>query len=417
MRLIFLLFLVPLLYASPPINETMGDNDEMAEALEDYYNESIAENSSITLTFGEHSQELSLFVSVDIAGLNLMLDNMTHPAEGLMLITARGYEQEHLTSLPSDGYPNFPCDRSWFDRGAEPAWRCDFDEDYCVEFENRTWMDYGAEVNFTFRNISESVPFSSNAVAVPENILEEMKTSSGSENLTVIIEGNATFTYQINDRGFEGDDCVSSYYEVSESVPFSVNATFTVAGGQKLFFLRAPVLREQWFRNNQFNTILLSQSPLYYAEIRMDGNQSWNFTIREFYNATGPYGLQLIISNMTEGESWSEAKNGSTPIPLQEEDYSFAYIYEFNHSYSGIGKHNLSLHVNDSFLGTAQYKEILFSRMLSYNGTYTEEGSPADESARPSAGLQKQELSSVEIALGFVVLVLFLSFFYFWSPK
>ncbi|MBD3210487.1 hypothetical protein GF318_03850 [Candidatus Micrarchaeota archaeon] len=416
-NLVFLL-LVPLAFALPPVQDAMDENTDFSAELEGYFNSSIANNSSIMLSFGDNDRTLYLFASVGIAGMNLLLDNMTHPTPGLSVITARGYQQDHLVAIPSDGYPDFVCDRGWFESGAQYAWRCDFDGDNCVEYESNTWVFYNGAVNFTFRNVSESVEFTSNEIEVPEAVLEEMETSSGRENLSVIIEGRVEFIYEINNRTF-GADCASNLSNHTGTVPFSVNASFPVAGDRKLFFLKSPVLREQWFRNNRFDAVVLSQSPLYYAEILFDGNQSRNFTIRDFYNTTGAYGLVEIHSNQTSETGFTEYMSQSSPFPLQREDYNYTFIYEFSHRYSGLGLHNLSLSVNDSFLGREQYNETLLSRMLSYGGAYDEKGERLSNStpARKSAGFAKQELTVIELSLGFVGLVLFLAFLNFWMPE
>jgi len=357
-------------------------------------------------------------LSVDIIAPNLVVDNLTHPTPGLAILTARGYQQEHLTAIPNEGFPDFTCDADWFYGGAQYSDRCDFDNDFCAEFENQTYVIYSTNVTFIFKNISENASFSSNLIPVPQSILEAMKNSSGIDNLMVLIEGNVSFIYTINDRGFDGVDCTSSYYNITGHVPLSVNKSFAVAGTKKLFFLRSPVLREQWFRSNRFNTIVLSQSPLYYAEISKDGNQTWNSTLREFYNVTDNYTVMYVFSNKTSEKGWSEAVNLTTPTLLQDTNHSFAYIYEFNYSYLGLGKHALSLDVNDSFLGSAHYGEVLLSRMLSYNGTFSEQGKPIDEEiTRKSAGFTKQGLGFVELALGFVALILFLSFLNFWVTR
>jgi hypothetical protein len=323
---------------------------------------------------------------------------------------------DHMVALPSDGYTDFVCDLDWFIGGGQYAWRCDFDNDYCAEYENNTYMDYNASVNFTFRNASESVDFDSNVVEVPEAVLDVMRDSSGAENLSITIEGNATFTYVINNRSYDGLDCFNVFFTKAVQVPFSVNASFPVGGERKLFFLRAPILREQWFRNNHFDTVVLSQSPLHHAEISLDGNTSRDITLREFHNETDDYGLMRIYSNLTDGP-FGEYRNLTRPTALQQDDHSFAFIYEFNHSYDGIGRHRLSLDVEDNFLGRGNYFDVLTSRALTHSGTTTEEGKPADDDARRSAAFQKQEITLVEVGLGFVALIIFLSFLNFWMPR
>ena len=174
MRLILLLLLSTAVFAQPPIDDVIDHNANAS--LDDFYNSSIAINSSVLLNFGNISlKNLSVSSSMEIAGMNLMLDNMTYPVDGLSLMVAWGSLMDHLVAKKAEGYPDFICDRLWYDAGAGFAWRCDFDNDNCVEFENRTWIERNLDVTFTFRNKSRSVPSSSNAISVPEDILEEMK--------------------------------------------------------------------------------------------------------------------------------------------------------------------------------------------------------------------------------------------------
>lgn len=415
MRAIILLLLLQLSFAAPPIAQAMERND--GADLEGYYNGSLADDSSLQIAFGSYVHDLTVSLFVDIAGMNVMVDNMTAPLEGLSLITARGYEMEHVLSRPSEGYPDFICDLDWFTGGAQYAWRCDFEDDYCAEYENGTSMGYDANVTFTFRDATETVGYSSNVVPVPEAVLEAMRNSTGAEDLRVSIEGNATFLYVINDRSYDGLDCYSVYYNYSASVPFSVNASFPVAGESKLLFMSAPILREQWFRNNRFDMVVLSQAPLYHAQVLMDGDISRDIALRGFYNETDGYGLMRIYSNLSEADSWIEYRNLTYPRQLQAQDHGYAFIYRFNHSYQGIGRHALALEVEDSFLDNASYHDVLISRALTYNGTSREDGGPIGDDARPSAAFRKQELTLLEMGLGFVALILFLSFLNVWVPR
>ncbi len=419
MRLFFLLLLPSLVfgqYAEPPISDVVGNNTLLVPSLEGYYNASAANNSTVQITFGDYSTDVPVSASLEIAGLSILVDNMTYPMEGLSLIVAWGYRQGHIVSLPVEGSEAFFCDYDWFQGGMQYAWMCDFDGDSCAEFENRTFVVYDVDATFTFRNVSESVPIDSTLVPLPSSVLEAMEDSSGSEMLNVSLEGEVIFIYEINDRGFGFGDCSSNYSNVSGSIPFSVNRSFVVGGVHKLFFLRSPVLREQWFRNNHFNVVVLSQAPLYRADIFLNGNLSRNFTIREFNITSNPYGLQEIVSNKTNESGHLEGKtNGTTPVQLQHENHSFSYTYEFNHSYIGLGMNNLSLAVEDNFLGPGRYDERLLSRMLSYNGTATETGAPFDEGlSRKSSGFRKDEMATLTISLGLVAFVLLLAFVNFW---
>ncbi len=419
MRIFLILLLFSIAFAQPSIENIMDWNGDYATNLENVYNVSFAQNGTMVATFGNSSaRNISLSASVQVAGMNLLMDNLTYPHENLSLILARGEDAGHLNAFHEDGYTDFVCDKYWFYGSGQYPHRCDFDGDSCAEFENDSFVNYDTNATFIFNDVNETVRTSSNVIEVPSEILEEMEHSSGTDLLNVSIVSAALFTTIFNDRGFAGMDCTSYYINVTQNVTLYLNASFPVAGKQKLFFQRSPILNEQWFRNNQFNLIIMSQSPLYYAETYLNGNQTKNYTLREFNTTNNSFNLTEIVSNKTIPEGWSESLNLTTPIPLSETDDSYSYIYGFNSTYSGLGKNTLGILVIDSFMGEAEYENVILSRMLSYNGTKNELGGEIDPSiTRGSAGFQKGQISNVEIGLGFLAVIVMLAFVNFWLKK
>jgi hypothetical protein len=422
MRPLLLLLVLGLSYAQfaiPPLDELMANNTAAAAALEGYYNSSFAQNGTLMLRIGSYSQPAGISASAIIIGLSPSIDNLSCAADGMGLVSARGHEEGHLTALPSPGYPDFYCDSSWFnDPGRQYEWRCDFDGDNCAEYENRTIVTYDANVTFAFRNVTESVRYGSTYAPIPPAIMAELGNASGAENLSVNISGNVTFLYEINDRIY-GGDCTSNFTNVSGSVPISVNATFAVGGHEKLFFMVAPILREQWFRSNRFDMVVLSQCPLYRAEILMNNESASNITLRDFNLTTDEYGFMRMVSNLSASPEWSEYANAvANPLPMEARNNSFAFAYRFNHTYAGMGESNLSLIVDDSALNSSQFDDTLLSRMLSFGGNTTEFGLPsANTPSRPSAAFGQGSLTRLEIGLGLVGLVLILAFLNFWIPR
>lgn len=416
------LMLVPLALAqnnSPPISNVSQYNSAQASQLNTFFDNSTSQSGQITVIYGTYSQIIHINASTDISGMSVMVDNSTYPMNNLALIIAHGYQEGHLTALPSNGYPNFICDLNWYrNMTQQTVWRCDFDNDGCPEYENNTVVNYAINANFTFRNLSESVPLSSNVIPVPSDILSEMENSSGKENLSVTLKGNIIFTYVIDNQVFlGGTNCGDNYTNYSASIPISLTKNFTVSGTNKLFFLRSPVLREQWILDNRFDMVVLSQSPLYFAQIDLNGTQVANYSFRNFSVVTDQYGLEEIVSNRTNQTGYSENQNLSTPIPLEGSNNSFSYIYEFNYSYAGeeIGQNNLSLLVNDSFLGQGNFSDFLSSRYLSYNNSVSETGvSSSLVPTRPSGTFTTDTLGHFELGLGLVAFVLILAFVNFW---
>ncbi|MFH0884756.1 MAG: hypothetical protein V1861_03530 [Candidatus Micrarchaeota archaeon] len=406
-------------YSSPPLDLLLGNNSAAASALDGYYNSSFAQNGSVIFRFDDYSQPAVISASVMLIGLSPEIDNVSCYIPDMDLVLARGHEEGHLTALPSEGYPDFFCDLDWYNNpGRQYDWRCDFDGDDCVEFENRTTVVYDANVTFSFRNASESVPLSSTSIGIPPSIALLLENASGAENLTINVSGNVTFTYLINDRTFDFGDCASNLTTVTGTLPINASATYRVGGSDKLVFLVRPILREQWFRDNRFDTAVLSQCPLYLAQIRLNNGSVSNTTIRTFNITTDEFGFMRMVSNLTNGSGWSENSSTlATPTPLEMGNNSFAYAYMFNYSYSGLGENNLSLIVTDSVLGQRQYNDTLLSRMLSYGGSNSENGQPMTNNSRPSASFTEGFLTRLELGLGLVGLVLILAFLNFWVAR
>ncbi len=423
MRLYILLFFSCMAFAqfaSPPLDELMANNSETAAALEGYYNSSFAQNGTVLLRVGSYTQPANISASVIVLGLSPSLDNMSCAAEGMGLVSARGHEEGHLIAMPSQGYPDFTCDRYWFEHGnPDYGWRCDFDADYCPEYEDELSVSYDLNATFAIRNVSESVLYSSTYLEIPGPVMDEIRNASGAENLSVNISGNVTFIYRINDRVFEYNDCSDNYTNISGSIPISINSTFLVGGSEKLFFLKAPILREQWYRNNRFDMVALSQCPLYRAEIWLNNVSATNMTIREFGLLSDEFGFMKMVSNLSPASGFAEYGGAvANPLPLEARNNSFAFAYSFNFTYPGLGENNLSIIVHDSSGNGSQYNDTLASRMLSYDSQYTENGGKAaNGSYRPSTGFSRGSLTHLEIGLGLVGLVLVLAFLNFWIPK
>ena len=406
-------------YAEPPLGELLSLNSDAAYALEGYYDQNASANGTVSIPFGgSPPQVLPVSASVLILSLSPMVDGVACAGDGVSAIFARGYQAGGLVSLPSEGYPDFACDREWFEEGTlEYAWRCDFDGDSCAEYVNRTIVEYDLEANFSFRNVSEIVPFSSTYMEVPPAVLGELQSASGAENLSISLGGTIRFIYEVNDREM-GGDCTSSFVNSTVSIPYSANASFPVGGSQKLFFLRAPVLREQWYRNNRFDTVVLSQCPLYRAAIYENGNMSANMTLKTFNITAGQYNISSIVSIPEPAQGWSESSSeASSPFLLEAHDYSYLFAYEFNHGYAGLGENNLTLSVTDALMQESEYNETLLSRMLSHSGNISENGPEAAGPMRPSARFEPGVLSNMEIGFGIIGLLLILVFVNFWVPR
>jgi len=404
-------------YAEPPLDETNQHNLDAVPGL-DFYDNATALNGTVRIPIGASFREMPVSVSIEPVGFSVSVDNVTCPVDDLSFIALRGARMEHLTSLPNQGYGDFTCDREWFAQiSDETAWRCDLDDDYCAEYENDSSVSYDINITFSFGNLSASVPFDSQAVRVPRAIVEAMRSGSGG-NLTVALNGTVVFLYEINDRALGGSDCTANYVSETTAIPYSANRSFAVGGSGSLFFLRSPVLREQWAGDSRFDVVVLSQSPLYHADVYLNGNQARNITLRSFGVQENAYGLQEIVSQPMNQSSgiWSEnTAGGLAQKALDARNRSFNYVYQFNYSYSGLGNSTLYLSVNDSCLVHSAYSDVLLSRMLSYNGSTMENGKPFDAAvARPSSPFSGDILGIITISFGVAAIIILVSFTNFW---
>lgn len=428
-------------YSDPPISDVLNHNNAAASNLQGFYDNSSPISASFTIPFKNNPKQMSANASLDILGMNLMEDGAACPADGLTLLLASGISVEPLTAIPSGGYPDFICDAQWFQyMNDETSWRCDFDNDYCAEYVNQIGSYDDFNVTFIMGNFSESVESSSVAVTVPDATLEAMRESSGLDNLTVLVQGNITIAYQINDRTFGYGDCASNLTTILTSVPVDATSSFPVHGTDKIFFVRSPLLDEQWYKDSRFDVALLSQCPIYSAWITLDGNRSVNFTLRNFDMSENNFGLEQIdsepindssnisvdpfapVSSMGGKIGWNESilDSSVSPYPLEEKNGSFAYSYTFDFGYSkGPGTHNLMISVVDNCGNIGNRSETILDRMISAGNTTMENGLPINSSiARPSAAFKEDSLiSSAEVALGLVSFILLLAFANFWLLK
>lgn len=219
--------------ASPDWSSLAGANSGLS--LDNDYNSTNAVDGYATITLvPPFSQTLLLSASVDIAGLSSTLDGSACPASGLSVLVARGISDEHLHP-PEAADVNCTAGTAG---QSDP--RCDLDGDSCIEYENSTSVDYSQmSVDFIFGNSSVLVPFQSTAIPVPDQILALMQNSSGADNLTVRVSGDARISIQVIDPTFAGGTCSDSVRTFNSTIILSQNRTFGVYGQNKIVFLSA----------------------------------------------------------------------------------------------------------------------------------------------------------------------------------
>ena len=260
---------------------------------------------------------------------------------------------------------------------------------------------------------------------------EELSSARPHDNLTVSLSGEFNFLYDrtvlhyrylpCSETGSEGI-CVPScdLYDISSdvvsfSIPFSSNLSYEVEGGNVLFFLSSPVLREQWYLNNKFNNIVFSNRVFYKSSANVNGEDIGNATayLFNFHNDNfGIYYIESIKSVNTSNNPRMEFKEDSvlvSPTQIELNNDSFSYIYQINSTYNGIGKNNASLVLVDRFSNTFEIKEEITSRFLSFNGNINENvRADQDPVNRPSLLKKEDKIQNIIITIGAIGVFLFI---------
>ena len=394
--LFIFLFSLPVhaLFSSPPTDNVTAHNAAIAPSLQDAFDPLIATNGTVQFDFygtniywvpiSMHINLSLISASSKLLSLDPSVDNATSAVHSPVLIFAWGN-----VSLPLDT-------RDW-------------EGDDCAEYQLNSSVNRSATIVFSFGNLSEKVSTTSNTVPVPAGILEEMKNTPGKDLLVVELNTSFNFTYTVNDQRPSFDEgCSDHILNFSSVIELTDRKNWSVEGDRTLFFLRAPVLGEQWFRNNLFNSVVFSNTRFYNGEISADGNQTYGFRLYDFNITNDSYGLWYIQSvPLAQSGGIAEHTAYNAPSPFDPNNFSYNYIYEFNYSYDGIGRNILDLHITSVFNDDYQFSREILSRMLSHSGNVSELGGPVNETiSRKSMAFQIDSIRGTTIALSLIGVLL-----------
>lgn len=309
----------------------------------------------------------------------------------------------------------------WAEKHEEEVWEDDSD-DGCSDRLIFSDFELSGLINFIFKNITKSINISKELefnLSTPFST-DELNKANGTDNLTANLTAELNFIYVLEVRecvGFPICGCAPvDIQNIEFKKPLSSQLTYTVEGGSVLFFLSAPVLREQWFKNNHFDNIVSTKRILYRGDVEMNNNNlSW-FTFYMFNISEDEYGIWRIVSiknYSTSNMTALEYAGVITPAPLEHENETFIYINIFNVSYDGIGVNNLRLIVIDHFGNLFVSESEIASRTLSYGGNNSEDGiSHNKNEMRKSAAdlLYKLMLEPLSLSILGILLIVFLAF-------
>ena len=137
--------------------------------------------------------------------------------------------------------------------------------------------------------------------SIPQGVVSTLALTNGSDNLSITAGGIIILTYDIDKNTVvctESTGCTCEYDYIAsglKNITLSCGSTlkYAVEGGEPLFFLERPILREQWYKNNLFDNAVLSKRRFYKGGISLNGTSAGNFSLRAFNISTDTFGLQI----------------------------------------------------------------------------------------------------------------------------
>ena len=263
----------------------------------------------------------------------------------------------------------------------------------------------------------------------------ELDNSTGNDTIEFMLEWEFEYLYWVEVLKWQDEencvngscDCVDAFHSdemVSITVGGKDTKEYFVDAGVPEFMVVKPLLGEQWHMNNRFDCLVFSKRKIYYGEKFLDGNSSaeariYNFSIME--DALGVWHIEAEEVSNFSNMSFAEEDGGVySPVPLLQENESFAFAYLSYFAYGGVGRHNLTVEVKDWYGNGFNYTEEILSRKLSHSGGYGEDGLPVSGSGdyRPSYAAPEGELGKVLIPSNILaVLIVLASVSIFWARK
>lgn len=279
------------------------------------------------------------------------------------------------------------------------------------------------EFVFTTNNLSKIVSYSlTDSESLPKNIIipfseNELSLAEANNSLEVFLNWKIKVNfenYEVYSPGGEGVQfyCNSGPLQTEEYFGTS-NISYKIENGNLLYFLSKPVLKEQWYKNNHFDSVVLSKRKFYKGEILKNGEKLLFTQLYFFDSSYDQYGLMniLLVKNESNQEL-SEAIAYNVPVPLEINNESFIYVYMFNSTYEGIGKNNLTLVLYDMFGNEFTQTYEITSKMLGFGGNNSEEGT-LSEYTEKSAAFGKEELLLILVPTSIIGILFILVFFKF----
>jgi len=298
------------------------------------------------------------------------------------------------------------------------SWETELSGNTCTSHADFVESNYSTKIGFVVGNNTEYIMAESSHVTTPSALL-----NSGG-NLTILMDGKVTFTYDLEVYSVVCTPNSGCSCEKNSLASGEKNLTFhctnsldyEVETQPVVCILQKPVLKEQWYKNNHFDNLLLTNRKVYKAGIAVNDSPIGSVTFYSFNVSTDKYGLKSIVTVDSYSAEHAEGKENIVniiPIPLQKENTTFKYGYEINSSYSGLGLNTLVLKAYDDFGQEIESEERILSRELSFSGNISENNNEVKntQALRQSATWSPLEYNLMFITLGAVGLIIVFAVF------
>lgn len=340
---------------------------------------------------------------------------------------------------------------AWNEKNADDAIISEDDNYGCTDTFYPALINYtrSAVMSFTFRNVTKTATLidydwvdeagggemETEAIVDIPFTIEELDAANGTENLTVELQWRYTYFFEVHWVN-EAWTCVGDppscscqnpgnepllYWDVL--VQGNSSKQLVIESGNASFLLVRPVLGEQWYENNHFDTLVFSRKSVYKAEIYNGDTKVGTANIRNFTVLEDPFGAWHIFSNPVADFSNAsmagyEVAYWADPVVLEE--MPFSHLYEVNYTFEGWGPYLMKVEATDFFLGKHKYEKEIFNRKVTKGGV-SETGEPAGSQAyyRPGKPESAEETLSHKIlppaAMGMIILLLALGSFWYYK--
>jgi hypothetical protein len=291
------------------------------------------------------------------------------------------------------------------------SWETELSGNTCTSNAYFVKSNHSTRIGFMIGNNTYYAADEADPMSMPSEAAAMLETANG-KNLTVRMDGNAVFTYDLEvysvvctpnsgcscEKNSQASGEKNLTFHCENSVDYEIETQPIVR------LLQKPVLKEQWYKNNHFDNLVLANRKIYKAGVEINGSQFGAVTFYSFDVKMDKYGLESIVTidaYSANGAEGKESTVNAVPVPLQVKNDTFRYAYEVNSSYSGLGWNTLTLKAYDDFGQEMEADEQILSRELSFSGNISESNSETKntQTLRPSS-----EWSPLTYNLAFITL-------------